>query len=280
MADYVIARPLPEKKGGGATDPNWFQTGTQAGLNDARAQMDRGEITPTQYYQFELNTLGVGGYKAKYPEVFGGAGIPPAYQWGSSIRALQAEVQGLQELRRQYTGVAGTYLRWMLDNTIRGLSRQLARWQGRTVPRAGGEPEPPMPNWMREYLDQSVPAVEPPVLDETRRRARGLFGREEQPPTTPMLRPLGAQAELTPAQMELMGGYLGWAKAGSPTKIPFTPTQGTNQYGVTHGYKPDESGFSAASDWQKHWDAYTRLSQSLFPAQTKLGKNWRTPTQR
>lgn len=128
------------------------------------------------------------------------------------------------------------------------------------TPRSAGRPEyagAPVPGWMRPYLDPSVSGV--PAVAPQSMRKRGLPA-VPQSAEQGMLRPLGAQAKATPEQMEEMAGYLGWHKAGSPT-----------QY--------SESALMAMADWQRHFEEYTRLSQSLFPTRAKLGSRWATARQ-
>lgn len=291
-------------RGGGATDPDWYQTGIEASLADARAQMERGEITSTQYYQFELNTLGREGYMDKYPDVYGGGGLPPGPFYLDEIHGEQAD---LRNLLRQFRGPEATYIRWIIQNELTQLARREQRMRRsqqdlhiRNDIRLGEEEikegvtgankgqdridnaltrkvalkkrldktpeydplEPPMPEWMEEYIDRSMPAIKPHTgLTEQQGRHGGHWAGFQRPEQARALRPLGAQAELTPEEMGFMGGYLGWAKAGSP-----------------HEYS--EEAVMAMADWQKHWQQHTRLSESLFPKQAKLGQRWTTALQR
>ena len=121
------------------------------------------------------------------------------------------------------------------------------------------EPQPPpMPEWMEEYIDRATPAVKPDYLPQ---KARPRSWRPEQTEGAYAVRPLGAQAELDPEQMKLLGAYAAWTGAGAPTKY-------------------SEGALTAMSDWQGKWQQQAALSESLFPRQTKLRANWRTALQR
>ena len=81
-----------------------------------------------------------------------------------------------------------------------GLERQRQIEQARGVlaePRSewGEHKAPPVPEWMREYTETSMP--------------RGAAFE---------LRPLGAQAQLGSEELGSMAGYLGWTRAGAPTE--------------------------------------------------------------
>ena len=115
-----------------------------------------------------------------------------------------------------------------------GLERQRQIEQARAVlaePKSEwlGPGAPPVPRWMREYMEPSMP--------------RGV-GFE--------LRPLGAQAQLGPEELGHMAGYLGWTRAGAPTR-----------------YSPE--AIQKMADWEKWWEEYKRQSMKLFPQRVTLG---------
>ena len=97
----------------------------------------------------------------------------------------------------------------------------------------------PIPDWMRPYLESSIP-----------------YGET----TTPSLRPIGAQAQLSTQQLGQMAGYEAWGRAGAPTTF-------------------SESALMAMADWQKWWEPFINKSKALFPKQTTLGKRWRVSSQ-
>jgi len=318
---------------------DWYQTATDASLAEAKGQMERGEITPEQYYRLELNTLGTYGYMQKYPE-----STEPGYRWyqdekygiGADLQAAwagtrgggvpfsnlpqYAEMEGLRELRKQFSGGTGTFIRWMIDNRVGQLQHDVAslrasaseavrlgqislgeaeqaalergeliRDEGRVesgilhdgarYPYPGGDTvgqdridryramatkipsDPssmgaPVPDWMRQYIDPSVSGERPTGTER--------IGRDVVPRTATvgegMLAPLGAQADVTPEQMEEMAGYLAWHKAGSPTRY-------------------SEESLLKMADWERHWGEHTKLSESLFPARAQLGQRWATARQ-
>ncbi|GAI54868.1 unnamed protein product, partial [marine sediment metagenome] len=111
---------------------------------------------------------------------------------------------------------------------------------------------PPTPDWMQEY-------IEPTVSKET---GGGFLSRIfKKPSVTSTLRPLGAQAELDPDQLEFMAGYQAWRKAGAPTEY-------------------SEEAISKMADWRKSWEPHVRESQSLFPTGKKLRTGWATAMQK
>jgi len=105
-------------------------------------------------------------------------------------------------------------------------------------PRGDGyEPEPPpIPDWMREYLETSMPLP-------------GGMG------SAYAMRPMGAQAEIPSERLGQMGGYLGWTKAGAPTEF-------------------SEEAITSMQNWPKWWGEYTALSEKLFPTKAKLRSKW------
>ena len=190
--------------------------------------------------------------------MLGGGGYPRGIDL---ISRLEAEAADLRELKRQFAGPEATYMRWLINNEVITKERRALRLRGvKNVPRY--QEEPTMPDWMEEYLEQSIPAATPQYSAyaerlERQRRPRGM----PTPEPAATLRPIGAQAELTPEQMGLMAGYQSWGAAGSPRAY-------------------SEEAITEMSDWQKRWAEHARLSQSLFPTQAKLRSNWRTAAQR
>lgn len=229
-------------------------------------------------------------------------GFSQAIGWpiSSAIAELRAEIEDLKTIRMQWGGAEGTYIRWGIDNQIARLeweidrkinksqtisqgqavtlgqaetaafqAREGARLEatgpgfvpgaeaagtggeriagamGRDIGGAGTAPqpgEPPIPDWMRPY-----------VVTQPRVKGQGWIGGEEVPGSglatqAQYLRPLGAQAELNVDQLGQMAGYLAMMR-GRPTDIA------------------------------GQWAPYSRLSQSLFPKQAKLGKRWRVAKQ-
>ena len=106
------------------------------------------------------------------------AAIPPTYglPYDIFVEEIQPEIPGSEAER-----VAR-------EERARGvLAEPKSEW--------GEHKAPPVPEWMREYMETSMP--------------RGV-GLE--------LRPLGAQAQLGPEELGNMAGYLGWIRAGAPTQ--------------------------------------------------------------
>jgi hypothetical protein len=109
---------------------------------------------------------------------------------------------------------------------------------------------------MQPYLEPSVTIKQTNIPVESGKTQRG---------GTAALRPMGAQAELTPEQMGLMAGYLAYGAAGAPKSL----------------YGQDLGGTLATmADWQTPWEQYVRQSQKLFPKATNLRTNWLTARQR
>ena len=229
-------------------------------------------------------------------------GFSQAIGWpiSDSIDALQAQIEDMKQFRMQWSGAEGTYIRWSIDNQIKQLewkidrkinkaqtisqgqavtlgqaetaafqeregarleatgpgfvpgaeaagtgAERIAGAMGRDIGGAGRRPElgePPIPDWMRPY-----------VVAQPKAKKKGWLtglGEKYTVPETEIqpLRPLGAQAELTPDQLGQMSGYLAFMR-GRPTDIA------------------------------GQWAPYSRLSQSLFPKQVKLGKRKRVAKQ-
>jgi len=216
----------------------------------------------------ELLELGTYGYMRKYPEVF-----DPAAARGrminrrlgeycsAEVTALTQQMRRYGELRDQFYGPEATYIRWLIDDKIRQLSAQKEELLGREG--FYKQKALPVPDWMQEYMETSMPLEKseyPYTGEAVGRKGRRGYGKEEKPKAS-TLRPLGAQAELSPEQMGLMAGYTAWGKAGSP-------------------YSYSEGAIRDMADWQRWWEPYTRLSKSLFPKETKLRSRWTTALQR
>lgn len=227
---------------------------------------------------------------------------------------IQQQISEMQQLKTQFPGSEATYIRWLIDNKVRSLQNTLdelrasnvstgmalreasgsAKLKAQEMERlgfigsgsvmrpqpniqsmargfeqtseeyqplrtstsdvAGFTPEPPpVPDWLLPYLEPSITA------EGTQPQGRGwLPGAEGR---TPTLRPLGAQAELDPEQLGLMAGYGAWTAAGAP-------------------YEYSQANITEMADWQKSWLPHTRLSESLFPKQTRLGARWMPTRQR
>lgn len=205
----------------------------------------------------EYKTLGRTGYMAKYPEVFtlkGVSGTPTSFYIGE----IDAEINDLRYALSQYVGPGYTAMRWLLQKQIDVKWAERERLAGRkaNIPIR----ETPMPDWMRDYLEMSIPGEMSQYAPGLQRAGRGR-GTATPSPQTPALRPIGAQAELTPDQMAEMAGYAAWQKAGSPT-----------QY--------SDWALKAMSDWQGAWQPHVALSESLFPKKAKLRTGWATALQR
>lgn len=216
----------------------------------------------------ELLSLGTHGYMQRYPEIYDPSWKPEDYNvkqasevmarcaFASSMEEIRAAQRDLSVLSTQFTGPESTYIRWVINNRINQLHTKAENlrattfgWnQGRTTK---FEPEPPpIPDWMREYMEPSMPAGEPS-------RFRDILGRGREKAVE--LRPMGAQAELTPERMGQMAGYQAWGKAGSPTGV---------------------GSIAEMADWRRWWEPYVSLSKSLFPQKTKLGTRRATAEQR
>lgn len=83
----------------------------------------------------------------------------------------------------------------------------------------------PVPEWLQAFLEHSMPVGEDGEAFE--------------------MRPLGAQAEVSPERLGEMAGYLGWGKMGAPLR-----------------YKPYAEAAERIPEW---WEEYTRMSEKLFP---------------
>ena len=116
----------------------------------------------------------------------------------------------------------------------------------------------PIPDWMLPYVEPAMSGIR--EMPEGIEPARGR--RKE---TTPWYekkafatRPLGAQAETTPEEMEMLKGRIAWAGGGAPMSI----REG----------EAFERGLARKPQW---WEEYVSLSESLFPEKKKLRSRWR-----
>jgi len=222
------------------------------------ATLERYEDKPEAKQNFltslsEYQTLGRAGYMEAHPELFdlslyGG-------DWRSTptsvyVNRAEAEINDLRGLLRQFSGPEATYIRWLINRQIQDKTAERERLSGRKY-----EPryeETPMPNWMKDYLETSMPVgVTTPTTEGRTRRGQ----QQDVSKLASTLRPMGAQAELSPEQMGQMAGYGAWGASGSP-------------YGFS------EANITSMADWERHWIPYTRLSEALFPTKTKLRAGW------
>jgi len=227
---------------------------------------------------------------------------------------ISSKISAYTELKNQFTGPESTYIRWLIDSEITKLNNQyFRRWagvgqtrrrgakelaiaeaaeqvtgatanigghlavdeaslmeaaqayqaaQGAGIRKSGFEAEQvtplPIPEWMQPYLEPSI-NIAGELAPELEGQETGGYGAA--------LRPLGAQAELSQEQLAQMAGYMAWGKAGAPTSLP----SDVNKL---------QSMIANLSDYQKWWDEYVRLSESLFPKQTKLSTSWGVAKQR
>jgi len=214
-------------------DPYWQQ---QADL------VRSGELSPETVRMataFQLNWLGRTGYRNLYPEVF--KNFP-----SMKPRIPSADVQRLQDLQflyDQYSGPEGAVIRHLLKNEIEELKYVTSSLYHVPIKPPEYKP-PPIPEWMKPYVETRT------VTEEAK-----MPWAQPKTKTVGVLRPLGAQTELTPEQMGYMAGYQAWLEAGSPRKV--TPEI-----------------LSRLSDWQRYWDYYKRQSEELFPKQQSLTPRW------
>ena len=186
----------------------------------------------------------------------GAAGAAGAYAEADVYRAAS-------QLPGELTRVApGEGLSGAERDVSEALQRAQAEYDTGAPPQYQAPEGPPVPDWMLPYLETGM-AARTGTVDATR-TPRGTT----QPSGTHLeggrraaeLRPLGAQAELTPDQLGQMAGYMGWGRAGSPWKF-------------------SEGAVMKMADWQRYWDEYVRLSQKLFPTQVRMQANWRAARQ-
>lgn len=256
---YADANTTPPAAPPSTYSPAWWSNQanvTRSSTNPANTKLAT---------SFQLQQLGKQGYMGLYPEVFTGGAMN---MYGlREVDRLKAQIEDLRQMQLQFSGPEATYIRWFIANRINSLNDQVA-YETKGTPAKKTIP-PPVPDWLMEYLETSMPAKAaeymtgfPQATSEGRRKKQFAGGE----PLGRELRPLGAQAELTPEQLGLMAGYQAWGKAGSPVK------------------SGDEQGFAGMiaqmSDWQRYMQNYTTLSEKLFPKQTNLRTGWATATQR
>jgi len=220
------------------------------------------------------------------------------YQLASGCRALaqiQQQIDDYSQLKSQFIGGESTYIQWLIGNQITQLNYQMSKqretnkslFRQKSLTEANirdltGQPEkakelrylagqsaktevkpfaatpPPVPDWMKEYLETSMPVG---VATQPTTEGRGRGQQQDVSKLASTLRPMGAQAELSPEQMGQMAGYQAWGKAGSP-----------------YGYS--EGAITEMADWERWWAPHVRLSQELFPTKAKLGTKWMPASQR
>jgi hypothetical protein len=169
------------------------------------------------------------------------------------------ELQAWGNLKSQFPGSAGTWIRWLIDKKIANVAQRFAIEHPSiagghlTTLEARASREAPLPEWMKPYLETFTEPAQ-----ETEGRGRR---RQQQPTTRAELRPLGAQEVLDPEQMATMAGFQAWQEAGAPTRY-------------------SSGAIREMADWEKWWIPYTRLSESLFPGQANLPQRWRVASQR
>jgi hypothetical protein len=175
---------------------------------------------------------------------------------------LEQEIGDLRSLLDEFTGAESAYMRWLLNNRINSLRSQVRTMRGQTISSSLKPEPPPMPDWLSPYLETSVHYQQEDVTGERAKELakRPSWAQGRTKTTTPTLRPIGAQAELTPDQLAFMSGYEAWGRAGAPQRW-------------------SEEAFREMSDVQKWWTPYVALSQKLFPTATKLRQRWATATQ-
>lgn len=146
---------------------------------------------------------------------------------------------------------------------------EFSKW---TQQRRTGPPEPPIPEWLEEYILELELEQKPPHLTP----ARMMWEREKMvgqyPEVSRYLQPLGAQEELNPRELEHMAAFLEWRMGGSPDD----PNIPSGMREVGRGIGPTSGG----GTFQSYWDEYVRLSQALFPKQVNLRPGWATARQR
>lgn len=96
----------------------------------------------------------------------------------------------------------------------------------------------PIPDWMKPYLE---PAIQYEGAAEGTQAAT--------------VRPIGAQAKLSPTQLGQLAGYEAWGRAGAPTEY-------------------SEGALEAMADVDRWWTPLVNLSKALFPSQQRLKARW------
>jgi len=204
--------------------------------------------TLTMAKTHQLAMLGPTRYRSLYPEVyhtFGPTGSMLPRFWDEKQR-----IANLRQLQMEYSGPEGAMIRWLIGNRVKTLEYDLAKRYARSeVRQPEYEEAPPIPSWMEPYVEtRTVPVKEGPGKSSRRRGG-------EKTKEIKVLRPLGAQTELTPDQMAYMAGYEAWQKSGMPT-----------QY--------SQNALLGMSQLERYWQPHTTLSQSLFPRQQTQTPRW------
>lgn len=206
---------------------------------------------------------------------------------------IRAEMESLETIKGSFAGGGIDEInRWLIDNNITKLQHEASRinakqdrlisetetirekikswdiaglgggWQGwgfeekeRGVGKYEAPTKLPIPDWMQQYLEPSISGLE--------ERPEGTEG-EEIPWAERQayaIRPLGAQAEVSTPELEMLFGRLGWGKAGAPMYF-------------------GEEYVEALKNLPGWIGEETEKWTSLFPsAERKAKPTWRTATQ-
>ena len=196
-------------------------------------------------------------YSDTYP-----AGERYAGQWtlGDQDRANRLACQQRQEMRLMYEnmllqfgGPEGTWIRMLIkDRMSRMMSSELDYRQA-----SRGITPPAIPDWMEPYIATSEVPMQGPQKGD---RPKGRWA-EGKTKTVTSLRPLSAQADLTPDQLAFMSGWQAWQQAGAPTK-----------------YSPE--ALARMSDIERSWTPYGIESQLMFPQWAGQTPQWTIAQQR
>lgn len=122
-------------------------------------------------------------------------------------------------------------------------------------PIASPSVSPPIPDWMRQYFEESMAGTQKSPEGKGRRGEAPWQERQAF-----AVRPLGAQSEASPDELAMLQGYMGWTKAGAPTEF-------SQKYA---------SSLENLPSW---WSNYVKESEALFPSKAKLPVRWRTSRQ-
>ena len=123
-----------------------------------------------------------------------------------------------------------------------------------------------IPDWMQPYLATSIQPEQfdiPSRWDKQSKTSglslgsKGAYG----------LAPMGAQAELTPTQKEMLQGYMGWTMAGAPLEF--------GRAGRTGDYKEGTDYLKRLEQLPSWWEDYVARSKKLAPkAYTHTPARW------
>lgn len=121
-----------------------------------------------------------------------------------------------------------------------------------------------IPDWMQPYLETSIQPEQfdiPSRWDRQPKQAGPSLGSKGAYSLTP----LGAQAELTPTQKEMLQGYMGWTMAGAPLEFGRAAT----------GYKEGTDYLKRLEQLPSWWEDYVARSKKLAPkAYTHAPARW------